>query len=229
MPRRALVFALLALAVPLPALALTGDGDEAAAGSSLSVSASLGGCGTATDTIVCRIDATWNTIPGATRYTASVTRADGSVMDVGEVGAGSASLWVPYVGNGTYTVTVSAYGSPPGQAREKVLAQDTSEARTGDRRARESSSYTGAVEDPGAAGDPATPDDGVVEPVDPTDADCEEPPAPEEPAPAPEETGEAQDAAALAPEDEAAPDDAPEVSEPVECSEVPGAGEGAAG
>jgi len=119
---RALLYALLALAAPLPALALTG-GDGETAGEGLSVSASLDGCGTAGAQIVCKLDASWNALPGAERYTASVTRPDGSVIDAGEVGAGSTSVWVPYVGNGTYTVTVSAYGTPPGADEPEVVAR----------------------------------------------------------------------------------------------------------
>lgn len=120
---RPVLYAALALAVPLPALALTGGGSAEA---SLSVSASLDGCGTSSAAIVCRIDATWNEIPGAERYTASVTRADGSVVDFGDVGSGGSSFTVPYAGNGTYTVTVSAYGTPPGSDEPEVVARDTS-------------------------------------------------------------------------------------------------------
>ena len=62
---RTLVYVLLALAVPLPALALAGGGADSPR---LEVGASLDGCGTATDRIVCKIDASWNEVPGATRY-----------------------------------------------------------------------------------------------------------------------------------------------------------------
>jgi hypothetical protein len=122
--RRILSFATLALAVPVPALALTGGEGETPA--ALSVSASLDTCGVAETTIVCKIDASWGSLEGAEYYTASVTRADGSVVDYGQVGAATGtSLWVPYVGAGTYTVRVSAYGTPPDEEKPELIAEDT--------------------------------------------------------------------------------------------------------
>ena len=106
--RRALVLAALALAVPLPALALTGG-----SGSGLAVSASLQGCGVASGSIVCGIDASFSGVPDARYITASVTAPDGSVTDFGTVArgaSGSATLWVPYTGSGTYSVSASAWG-----------------------------------------------------------------------------------------------------------------------
>lgn len=106
--RRAVILAALALAVPLPALALTGG-----SGSGLAVSASLNGCGVASGSIVCGIDASFSGVPEARYITASVTAPDGSVTDFGTVArgsSGSATLWVPYTGNGTYTVSASAWG-----------------------------------------------------------------------------------------------------------------------
>src|SRR5919106_1169295 len=106
--RKAIVCAVLALAVPLPAYALTSGGAEEPA--ALSVSASLDSCGIAQTQVVCVIDVSVEPLPDARRYRASVTRADGSVIDYGSIGAGGASLPVTYVGAGTYGVRVSAYG-----------------------------------------------------------------------------------------------------------------------
>jgi hypothetical protein len=121
MRRRALIYAALALAVPLPAFALSGG--NAPPGASLSVSASLDECGIASSSVVCKIDASWNEVAGAERYTATITSPDGAVTDYGDVGGTSTSMWVPYVGNGTYTVTVSAWGTPPGADKPEVIAK----------------------------------------------------------------------------------------------------------
>jgi hypothetical protein len=126
MRRRTLLYLLLALAVPLPALALTSD--SSAPYPDLQVSASLDSCGTAADQVVCKIDASWNSLEGATRYTARVTSPDGSVIDYGDVGAGGTSFWVPYVGDGTYTVTVAVYGTKRGPGEPDLLAKASSGA-----------------------------------------------------------------------------------------------------
>jgi hypothetical protein len=121
---RAPTYAALALAVPLPALAIaSGTGG----GGSLDVQASLAGCGVGGSAIVCRIDASFTSIDDAEYYTASVTAADGSVTDLGRVEAGGASVSVPYTGNGTYTVTITAWGyDEDGNAR--VVEEDESGA-----------------------------------------------------------------------------------------------------
>jgi hypothetical protein len=117
--RRIGLLVVLAALVPVSAFALDGTGTPAGP-SGMSVSAALGGCGVASDQVYCSIDVTFSGVPGADYYTASVTRADGSVQGFGQVATGSsgggASLWVPYVGAGTYGVRVSAYGTPPGEA-----------------------------------------------------------------------------------------------------------------
>jgi phage baseplate assembly protein gpV len=171
--RRTLLYVLLALAVPLPALALTGGG---AGSPGLAVGASLDSCGTAADQIVCRIDASWNSVPGATRYAARVTRPDGSVIDYGDVGAGGTSFWVPYVGNGTYTVTVAAYGTKRGSGEPELLAKSSSDAG-GKSNARRTAPAAGGTVGSGEV--PA--DDGAAEepggePTDPTDPACDEEP-----------------------------------------------------
>lgn len=160
MPRRSrgprtLVLALIALAVPLPALALN-DGKPEPAGLApveMTVSASLGECGLVDTQIVCQIDASWDAVEGADYYTVSVTRADGSVVDYGETSATGTSLWVGYVGSGTYSVEVAAWGSPEDDAKPRVIARDKalSTASGGDAQGRP---RTG----PALAGD-ADPDD----------------------------------------------------------------------
>ena len=181
---RTVLYVLLALAVPTGAFALTEGGATTAEAPSLSVAASLDTCGTAADSIVCKIDASWNDVPGADRYTASVARADGSVVDYGDVGAGSTSFWVPYVGNGTYTVTVSAYGTAPVSGKPKVLAKASSDASgDGDKASATSLGTVGqqadVVSDPpetttGGAGDP---DPTCDEASDDQKPDPDEPPA----------------------------------------------------
>ena len=221
MRRRALIYAALALAVPLPALALSGSGGPAELpAQNLTVTASLATCGTAADSIVCKIDASWNQIPGANRYTASVTRADGSVVDFGDVGAGGSSFWVPYVGNGTYTVSVSAYGTPPGAEDDEVVARDSADAGAEEGRDEETLETAG----PDATGGPAP----VDEPVDPgtdPEPEPEEPtcvtPEPEPEPPTPDPTPEpAEDGATpLSEEASAALDTSAELPDSVECPE----------
>jgi hypothetical protein len=171
--RRIWPFAALALAVPVPALALTGGGDGATAAPApaLTVSASLETCGLAETAIVCKINAGWGSVEGAEYFTASVTRADGSVVDYGQVGSGGGtSVWVPYVGAGTYTVQVSAYGTPPGEDEPELVAKDSASAGTG-----------GAVEHRGGGSATAQETDPDLGDRPGGDAQVEEPPAPCEP------------------------------------------------
>jgi hypothetical protein len=109
--RRIVLMAALAAVVPVSAFA---SADEAP--SRIEVSVSQGKCGVAETRIVCELETSWSGVAGAEYYELSVTRADGSVQDFGRVEGtgegGSASLRVPYVGSGTYSVTVSAYGAP---------------------------------------------------------------------------------------------------------------------
>ena len=108
MRKRILGLALIALAVPFPALALEGGGVEASGSPGLTVTASLDSCGLAGTQIMCKIDAGWNSLEGADSYSVSVTSADGSVIDMGETTGQGTSVWVPYVGSGTYSVSVTA-------------------------------------------------------------------------------------------------------------------------
>jgi hypothetical protein len=227
--RRAVLLALLALAVPLPALALTGgDSDDATPFTTLdlAVSASLDSCGTTSSTIVCKIDASWSSAPGADRYTATVTRPDGSVIDYGEVGAGSASFWIPYVGNGTYSVQVSAYGTPPRSDEPEVIAKGTS--NTGDRSSQEFGAGTAAGtpgEEPTTTGEPVDPeaeDPGETPPgTDPEEPLCEEPTEPPAEPPVTESPAETNESSAGVLESEAAADADAEELGPVECPDPP--------
>jgi hypothetical protein len=169
--RRTVIYAALALAVPLPAFALSGD--DSSGSTSLSVTASLDQCGIAASSVVCKIDASWNTVAGAERYTASVTSPDGAVTDYGDVGGTSTSLWVPYVGNGTYTVTVSAWGTPPGADKSEVIAKQravTGEGQGGRAKPHATQSFSNdagdgdATEPAGPGGDPVPSEPGTDQP-----------------------------------------------------------------
>ena len=110
-----MLLALLALAVP-PAFAVSDEAFDplttSAGPATISVSTSLDSCGILKDGVVCKLDVSFNTIENADSYSATVTRADGSVIDYGNVGPGGTSLWVPYVGAGNYSVKITAYGEP---------------------------------------------------------------------------------------------------------------------
>src|SRR5436190_10348340 len=173
--RRLFLYAALALAVPVPAFALELTGQGSPAVGSLAAHASLDGCGLFEQQIVCKVDVGFSQIAGADRYSASVTAPDGSVADYGDVGAGGASVWVPYVGDGTYTVTVEAWGQPPSpKAHPKLLTSDR--ARTSRAAPTESGVATTRLQGtaqtvaPDARGggrlpvDPTTPSDGSPSP-----------------------------------------------------------------
>jgi hypothetical protein len=177
MPRRAFIYAALALAVPLPAYALSsGDAPESAP-AALSVSVLLDRCGLLETEIVCKLDVSYGEIAGATSYTASVTRADGSVVDYGEVGGGDTSLWVPYVGSGTYSVQIAAYGDSPRPGGDpRLLSRDYSstEGRTPGR-----ADPSGGAVEPGYV-EPGTPRGGLESSEGATgDEQGSESPAPE--------------------------------------------------
>lgn len=199
--RRTALYVLLALAVPLPAFAISGE--EGAPSPGLSVTASLDHCGILNSGVVCKIDAGWNAVPGAERYTASLTSPDGSVVDYGEVGAGGSSFWVPYVGSGTYTVSVSAWGTPPGEDDPEVIEVDASEGAN--RGAAQIETEGGGLVDPpdepgtDPSGEPGEGEEPTEEPPV-EEPPVEEPPVdeppcdpepiePPEPAPAPGDPG----------------------------------------
>ena len=210
--RRVLLLALLALAVPPFAL----GGEEPPSGpAELSVSASLAGCGLVNTAIVCQIDAGWSPLEGADHYTVSVTRPDGSVVDAGEVAGTGRSVFVPYVGSGTYAVEVAAWGTPPGDGDPEVLAREKTLSTSSD-------AGDSVTQQPGDSGLPADGRDatgpGAVtdDPGPATDPDVDEPPACDEPdeepieepeeEPEPEEAGEAAPATS-APDQDAAADE----------------------
>jgi hypothetical protein len=126
---------MLALAAPLPAFAIselapTSEGQVA----QLSVTTSLGSCGVLETALVCTLNVSFEALPAATGYSASVTRADGSVIDTGAISPGGSSIHVPYVGSGTYSVRVTAYGDPEpvevtgDEVEPEVIATDVGEA-----------------------------------------------------------------------------------------------------
>jgi hypothetical protein len=91
----------------------------------LSVSADVTGCrgGAAVGGITCDLYVSFSSVSGATSYTAEVARPGGGVQTF-DVGRGSATLPVGYAGNGTYTVTIKAYGDPVGADDKGVIAKD---------------------------------------------------------------------------------------------------------
>lgn len=155
--RRTILLALLALLVPLPAFALndgpSGDGAPAA----IEVSASLGDCGLADTQIVCQINASWNAVEDADYYSVSVTRADGSVVDYGQSSGTGTSVWVPYVGPGTYSIEVAAWGTPAEESKPHVIVRD--EAFSTGRMSRPAMSAEAAPAAPGGDHGQGSPDD----------------------------------------------------------------------
>ncbi len=133
-----MLLTLLALAAPLPAFAIEEGALPVSATpgpAAIVVSTSLDSCGVLNDGVVCKIDVSFNPITGADSYSATITRADGSVIDYGTVGAGGASLWVPYVGAGNYSVRITAYGAPESprdpDGRGDVIATGSSRSDDG--------------------------------------------------------------------------------------------------
>jgi hypothetical protein len=151
---RLLLYVALALLVPVPALAIDQLGGPGSGSTSLDASASLDSCGLFENQIVCKIDASFNEVDGATSYTASVTAPNGAVSDYGNVDAGGASLWVPYVGNGTYTVEIQAWGTPPSSKdkKPKLIATDKASAGKGKGTDSGTTGTTGTTGATGATG-----------------------------------------------------------------------------
>jgi hypothetical protein len=156
--KRLLLLAALALAAPVPAFAV-GLATGGSGAGSLDAQASLDSCGLFENQIVCKIDATYNEVAGATNYTASVSAPSGAVSDYGSVGAGGTSLWVPYAGNGTYTVEIQAWGTPPSNktkpplvASDKTGAGDNGAAHPADEGATGATGATGVTGVTGTTG-----------------------------------------------------------------------------
>lgn len=197
-----MVLELLALAATTPALASADKAmeptDAARGPAALEVSTALDSCGTLADEVICKLDVSYNALPEAASYSAAVTRADGSVVDYGGVAPGGTSLWVPYVGSGTYSVRVTAYGAPeqPDGDKEVVSTEVTptpteTEVReaTSEAEVEASSATSEAEAEAEARGAPAAETDtgqaeAAVE-ATPTAPTCTEAPPPEPIAPEP--------------------------------------------
>lgn len=148
--KRLLLLAALALAAPVPAFAVSLATDGSGAGS-LDAQASLDHCGLFESQIICKIDATYNDVAGATSYTASVSAPTGAVSDYGTVGGGGAGFWVPYAGNGVYTVEIQAWGTPPSKhSKPPLVASDRTGA--GDRDGPEDGAAKGITGSTGVTG-----------------------------------------------------------------------------
>lgn len=214
--RRAMLLALLALLVPLPAFALNDGSSDDGAPAAIAVSASLGDCGLADTQIVCQINASWNAVQDADYYSLSVTRADGSVVDYGQSSGTGTSVWVPYVGPGTYSIEVAAWGTPAEEGKPHVIVRDeafstgrmsrpamraeAAPAAAGDSREQSSPGDQPAAEEPGAAGPGEKP---VPEPACDPDGDSDTGTESDETeAGADEATGERAEDAAPEPETE---------------------------
>jgi collagen triple helix repeat protein len=149
--RRLLILVALAFAAPVPAFAVGLATDDS--GGSLDAQASLDSCGLFENQIVCKIDASYNDVAGATSYTASVTAPSGAVSDYGSVGAGGTSLWVPYAGNGVYTVEVQAWGTPPSKtSKPPLVASDKTGAGDGGGQSNGDEGTTGTTGASGTTG-----------------------------------------------------------------------------
>ena len=195
-----MVLELLALAASTPALASADKAmeptDAARGPAALEVSTALDSCGTLADEVICKLDVSYNALPEAASYSAAVTRADGSVVDYGGVAPGGTSLWVPYVGSGTYSVRVTAYGAPeqPDGGKEVVSTEVTpTETETEVREATseaevEASAATSEAEAETRGAPEAETDTGEAEAAveaTPTAPACTEAPPPEPIAPEP--------------------------------------------
>ena len=122
-PKRRLVLTALAATASLAALVpAAASAKQQPAG--LSVTADVSGChgSPAAGSVVCDISVSFSSISGARSYVAEVSRPGGSVQSF-PVRGGYATLPVGYTGNGTYVVTVKAFGDPVGAAKNGVIAK----------------------------------------------------------------------------------------------------------
>lgn len=207
-----LFLVLAALLVPIQAGALKGS-DGPAGGAALAVSATLDHCGVGESGIVCQLNVSWTGIEGAERYSAAVTLADGSVRDMGTIGSGPGggftTLWVPYAGDGTYSVTVTAWGSDPDGKEKKITDQDsTTKAdprQDEDEPAEEEQDEAPDQKEEGEDGAQPGPGDGQGEGGDGSPGQT----PPGAPAPVPETPAEPAPAEPTAPAAPAAPEEPP--------------------
>jgi hypothetical protein len=121
-------FVALALLMPVGALAVGGGGSEG-----LNIEASLERCGVAGDTVICELDVNFDRIDEGEYYTATVTRPDSTVQSFGSVASGgsdraAAELWVPYAGNGSYVVEITAWGYDE-EGRPEEITSESGESK----------------------------------------------------------------------------------------------------
>jgi hypothetical protein len=196
MMHRVRIIGLTLLALAVPQIAFGGE-DAPTGPATLSVSASLDGCGLAEAAVVCRIDVSWSALDGADYYSVSVTRPDGSVIDAGQVTGTSRSVFVPYVGSGTYSVQVAAWGTPPGEEEPKILAREKAMSTGGEADAPAHAEARPSGDDSVREGEPTEP--AAEEPDEVTESPGDEEPACLEPSDEPEDGDEpAEDAEAEA-------------------------------
>lgn len=186
--RAGFVSALLAsLFIAAPALA----GSNA-----LSVEAGLDYCGLSGEQVVCKIDVGHERVAGAESYEVLITAPDGSAVASGALPAGGASIWLPYAGDGVYSVTVSALGPPRGVDRPKALvAEEKAGVTDGDHKRDEGSA--------GPEGGEQNVPPGSDQPEAPIEAPATQPP----------EAGDAPDGGEPPPAGEPAPEDSPETAQ----------------
>jgi hypothetical protein len=75
---------------------------------SFPVSTGFAGCDAGPNS--CRIDVSFSPVAGAEGYAASAHMPDGGSQSLGSITPGSSTVTVPYRGNGTYVVTITALG-----------------------------------------------------------------------------------------------------------------------
>lgn len=192
MSRRWIIpLAALVLLTPVGAVAL----DRGASG--LGVQASLQGCGVSGERILCHISASFDRVEGGEFYTASVTRPDSTVQDFGQVATGeegraTADLWIPYAGNGSYTVEITAWGRDANGDPEELTSESTKsnsdDESTPNREPNGSGDDTKGSQEPGSPG-PAAPGE-VDEPAVLPECDTGAVDPAETPPPAPAGEGE---------------------------------------
>lgn len=169
--RRASFVSVLLASLFVAAPAMGGD-------NALSVEAGLDYCGLSGEQVMCKVDVSHDRVEGAESYEVLVRAPDGSAVASGALPAGGASLWIPYAGDGIYSVTVSALGEPRGVDRPKELVAeekaDLAEADD-DRAAGQSEPEVGEQGDVPPGSDQAEP---PAVPEQPAVDDAPEPAAP---------------------------------------------------
>lgn len=101
--------ALLAVALAVLAALMLQSPEDGIAAEAVPVEASLESCGNG-KAPTCEIAVFFEPPADAVAYEATVTAPDGSALLTAPAAPGSATLSVPYVGDGTYVVRVTAFG-----------------------------------------------------------------------------------------------------------------------